>query len=225
LASVARGSEFLAARAINVDAPGQANAGAAYVFRWGPALQPPAAQDDNSIALEDTWQPVDVLANDSDPEGGALTVVAVSDPPNGTTLFSNDMVGYLSNPNYHGSDVFTYTIADSDVLTGTAKVTMDVQPMNDWPVDEDDSTGALMDTPVSIPVLDNDSDVDGDPLSISAVTDPANGTAVISGTEVVYTPDTSFLGTDTFTHDNRWQPVRPGAGGGTRRQPGAGGGG
>ena len=198
--AVALGDVVLATGAINVDVTGEANAGAAYVYQWETTVEAPIAQNDNVLAIEDLWQPVPVLENDSDPDGTSLTVVAVSDPPNGTAIFTEEQVGYLSNANYFGSDEFTYTIMDSDGLTSTATIFVTVQPSPEPPVAVDDETGALLNTPVAIEVLANDSDVDGDVLSVSAVATPGKGTAVISDTLVVYTPNTNFTGTDTFTY-------------------------
>ena len=54
-------------------------------------------------------------------------------------------------------------------------------------------------TPVTIGVLSNDSDIEGDPLFIDSVFTPGNGTVIISGTsQVVYTPDAGFIGDDSF---------------------------
>ncbi len=64
----------------------------------------------------------------------------------------------------------------------------------------DDSANTDEDTAVTIDVLGNDTDVDGDALSVSAVTQPANGTVVNIGTDVAYTPDAHFHGVDSFTY-------------------------
>ncbi|MCB9009761.1 MAG: cadherin-like domain-containing protein [Ardenticatenaceae bacterium] len=64
----------------------------------------------------------------------------------------------------------------------------------------DDSATTDEDTAVTIYVLSNDSDVDGDTLTIDSVSAPANGTVVNNGTDVTYTPDTGFLGSDSFTY-------------------------
>lgn len=58
----------------------------------------------------------------------------------------------------------------------------------------------MLNTPVTIFVLSNDSDPDGDPLTITATTDGANGTVSTDGTSVTYTPNASFTGSDSFTY-------------------------
>ncbi|GIX48062.1 MAG: hypothetical protein KatS3mg131_2273 [Candidatus Tectimicrobiota bacterium] len=69
------------------------------------------------------------------------------------------------------------------------------------PVALDDTATTPEDTPVTVAVLANDGDPNGDPLSVTSVTAPANGTAAINpdGT-VTYTPNADFHGTDSFTY-------------------------
>src|SRR6185436_12812980 len=72
-----------------------------------------------------------------------------------------------------------------------------VSAVNDPPVAVNDFTNTVEDVAVTIQALVNDSDVDGDTLSIDSVS-PTNGTASVSGTNVVFTPDTNFVGTATI---------------------------
>jgi subtilisin family serine protease len=70
------------------------------------------------------------------------------------------------------------------------------------PVAEDDAATTSRDTPVAIDVLANDSDPDGDPLTVASVADPANGSARIEPDQAVtYTPDPGFVGTDSFDYE------------------------
>jgi|GEM_PF-314467 len=69
------------------------------------------------------------------------------------------------------------------------------------PVAVDDTATTQQNTPVTINVLANDTDEDNDTLSVTAVSNPPNGSAVINGDQTVtYTPDTGFSGQDTFTY-------------------------
>ena len=110
--------------------------------------------------------------------------------------------------NFQGTDTFTYTITDSKGASDTATVTINVGNKNDTPmrwttqhtVPEDSSNNF-------IPVLANDTDIDGDPLFVSSVTPPAkSGTVTIvpgdakAGGGVLYTPNTNFFGADSFTY-------------------------
>src|SRR5206468_161354 len=74
---------------------------------------------------------------------------------------------------------------------------------NRAPVANDDTAGTTQNTPVTISVLANDTDPDGDPLTVQSVTQPANGTATTNGTTATYTPNNNFTGTDTFTYTVR----------------------
>ncbi|MBA2318697.1 MAG: cell wall-binding repeat-containing protein [Euzebyales bacterium] len=73
--------------------------------------------------------------------------------------------------------------------------------LNSAPVAVDDAATTVRDSPVTIDVLANDSDADGDPLTVAAVTDPPEGVAVVNGDgTVTYTPGAGFTGTDTFDY-------------------------
>jgi len=72
---------------------------------------------------------------------------------------------------------------------------------NSPPTAADDNTSTQEDAAKSIAVLTNDSDPDGDTLSIGSVGSPAHGSAVKSGTNVVYTPSPGYCGSDSFTYN------------------------
>jgi immune inhibitor A len=168
-----------------------------------PCNRPPLANDDSASTTEGTAVTVDVLANDSDPEGQALSVTAVTQPTNGqvtnngngTVTYTPD-AGFVSPPD----DVFTYTVSDGENSVD-ARVTITVNRLpNAAPVAGDDSAETTRDVPVTISVLANDSDPDGDTLSVDGTTQPQHGSAGTDGTTVTYTPNTGFTGTDTFDY-------------------------
>jgi len=165
-----------------------------------PTNDAPTADDDAEATDEDTPVTIDVLANDSDPDGDSLSVDWVGAPPNGTVVNNGANVIYTPDPDFHGTDTFTYTISDGNGGTDTATVTITVNPVNDPPIAQDDSDATDEDTPVTMDVLDNDSDPDGDDLVVQSVTQPADGSVVNNGADVVYTPDPGFNGTDAFTY-------------------------
>ena len=166
-----------------------------------PINDPPRTVDDIALTLEDSPITIDVLTNDSDPDGDPLTVIAVSVPPNGTVVINPDRtVTYTPNPNFDGVDSFTYEVDDGQGGRSTGRVDVTVTPVNDPPVAVDDNASTPEDTSVTIDVLTNDSDADGDALTITLVSNPANGSAAIQGTGIAYTPDPDFNGSDTFTY-------------------------
>ena len=143
--------------------------------------------DDNATTDEDTAVDIDAAGNDSDVEGDALTVTAVSDPPKGTaSVNQNGTVHYLPDPDFNGTDTFAYTIQDPSGASATGTVTVTVNPVNDPPLlaaigDQQLSEGDVVDVDVSA------TDPDGTTPSLSAsglpafanLIDNGNGTGVI----------------------------------------------
>jgi hypothetical protein len=90
--------------------------------------QNPVAVDDTATAMTGVPVTINVLANDSDPDGDSLTVTGVSDPPNGTaTRNADNTVTYRSDCGFQGFDTFTYTISDGAGGTDTGMVTVRVR--------------------------------------------------------------------------------------------------
>ena len=155
-------------------------------------------------------QPVtgNVLTNDEDFEGDAQTVTANTQPDNGTVVMNPDgTYTYTPNPDFTGEDTFEYTICDdgNPQACDTATVYIEVLPVsgpdNEAPIANADTTTTPEGTPISIPVIANDFDPDGDAISVTETTDPNNGTVTLNpdGT-ITYTPNDGFIGEDTFTY-------------------------
>ncbi len=172
----------------------------------------PEADDDALATAADTALVVsvadDLLGNDSDADGDTLFLTGFTQPANGTLLDNGDgTLTYTPDAGFSGDDSFTYTISDgTDTATATVTVTV-ADAANTPPGAQDDTAATAPATPVTIDVLANDGDLDGDALAITSVSDPANGTAVIddngtptdtSDDRIVYTPD-SGSGTSTVT--------------------------
>ena len=167
-----------------------------------PVNAAPLAVDDAAETAEDTPVTIDVLANDRDADGDTLTVMEVSAPAHGTARLTDaGAVEYTPEPDFHGSDRFTYTVGDGSGLTAQAAVAVTVQPVNDPPQALDDAGETPEDTPVTIAVLENDSDGDGDALALVEASAPAHGTARLTDAGTVeYTPEPDFHGSDRFTY-------------------------
>jgi hypothetical protein len=165
-----------------------------------PTNMPPVAADDSAVTDEDTVVSIDVLANDSDPDGDMLQIDDAGDPGNGIAVINAGTIIYTPDADFNGADTFSYTISDGRGGTDTATVTVSVTPVNDAPDAADDSASTMEDTAVSIDVLANDTDIDGDTLSIAGVGTPANGAAAISAGKITYTPDADYNGPDSFTY-------------------------
>jgi hypothetical protein len=159
----------------------------------------PVARTDTVTVSSNASTPIDVTANDADPNGDPLTVTIDTPPAHGTATVSGGRVIYTPNVGHHGPDTFHYTINDG--RGGTAGASVNVTVLNMAPIARPDSIATDSATPVTIQVLDNDSDPNGDPISVSATTVPAHGTVVRkSDGTLVYTPAAGFVGIDTFTY-------------------------
>ena len=167
-----------------------------------PVNDSPVATNDAVTTDEDTAVAIHVLDNDSDVDGDLLTITAAGTPAHGTAAINGDgTVTYTPAANFNGADGFTYTIDDGHGGVATANVAITVTPVNDQPTAADDAATTLEDTPVTIDVLSNDFDVDGDVLAIVAVGSAAHGSAVLNpnGT-ITYTPALNVNGADSFSY-------------------------
>ncbi|MES2691403.1 MAG: ice-binding family protein [Bacteroidota bacterium] len=161
---------------------------------------PNAVNDLFAISEDANTVVINVLNNDNDPDGDLLTVSIVSNAKRGTSSTNGTTVSYKPNANFNGIDTIVYRVCDNGTpsLCDTALVIINVTAVNDKPVAADDSATTVRNLPVSVPVLQNDSDPDGNPLIVSLITQPDNGTALVTGASILYTPDPGFAGYDTF---------------------------
>ncbi len=164
----------------------------------GVVNQPPVAMNDSTNVVEDASVTIDVLANDSDPNGDALTIVSFVST-NGSVINTGTNLVFTPAPDFNGTVTILYTISDGFGGTNSAAITVTVSPDNDPPVAVNDSTNVVEDASVTIDVLANDSDVDGDTLSIVSFVS-TNGTVINTGTNLVFAPDTNFNGTATILY-------------------------
>ena len=172
------------------------------VYGWMPS-DIVAANDSATVAEDASATAIDVLGNDSDGFGGPLSIASSSQPAHGSVTLTGGTPGartgltyapnanYCNNPPGTSLDTFTY------MLNGGVEATVDVSVtcVDDPPVAVGDSAAVVEDDPAtSIDVLVNDTDIDGGPKSIQSVTQPANGTVVITGggTGLTYQPDPNY---------------------------------
>ena len=165
--------------------------------------RPPLAVNDSfTVAFNSTANSLDVLANDSDPDGDALTISTVGAPQHGVASIAGSRVAYTPSAGYSGSDTFTYSISDGKGGSASATVSITVQgPPNRPPVAQNDAYTVDQNSSAnSLNVLANDSDPDGDPLTIATVSSPAHGSATIAANRISYTPTAGYTGADSFTY-------------------------
>ncbi|MCB4757051.1 MAG: Ig-like domain-containing protein, partial [Elusimicrobia bacterium] len=174
---------------------------------------PPTAGDDTARACGDRPVDIPVLDNDSGPSGDPLTITDVSSPDNGTAGIVGpsgaQMISYKANAGFSGSDSFSYTIMDGNGSYASASVTVDVKSSadNSPPIAKDDLTLTPQDTSITIDVVDNDSDQDGDPFHLISWTSAAHGTVtpfydgrIYDGHRILYQPPSGFVGEDSFSY-------------------------
>ena len=169
---------------------------------------PPVAVDD-SFTINEDWSisfgAPGLLSGDFDPDGDPISVTQVTDPANGTITFYNPdgSFGYTPNPDFNGSDTFSYIITDG-FFTDTAVVTMTVNPVNDFPVALNDIYTGSQDIPLNVTApgpLSNDSDVELDPLTAFLITPPVTGSLLLNPDgSFDFTPPAGYTGTTTFTY-------------------------
>ncbi|HHC7312200.1 TPA: Ig-like domain-containing protein, partial [Vibrio campbellii] len=166
-----------------------------------PVNDAPVANDDNAVTDEDTPVTIDVLPNDTDVDGDTLTIVNASVPAEqGTVEIVDGKLVFTPADNFNGEATISYTVSDG-VLEDSAEVSVTVNPVNDAPVANDDSAVTDEDTPVTIDVLPNDTDVDGDTLTIVNASVPAEqGTVEIVDGKLVFTPADNFNGEATISY-------------------------
>ena len=152
--------------------------------------------DDSATTDEDTTVDVDVLANDTDADGGTLTIATFTQPTNGTVTQVAGKLRYAPAANFHGSDSFTYRATDGIEQSNLATVTVTVNSVNDAPVANDSAEATAEDTPLTSSV--SASDVDGDTLTFALVGPAPAGLAFNTNGSFTYTPPTDFHGTVSF---------------------------
>ncbi len=134
------------------------------------------------------------------PGSTAATVFTLaSGPSNGDVAVATDgQFDYVPDPNFNGTDSFTYTATDPDGQTIQGTVIVRVLPVNDVPQAEDGTATVVEDGIVTGTIIA--SDIDGDVLSYAIGATPDNGEVSLfpDGT-YSYRPDMNFEGTDSFS--------------------------
>ena len=165
----------------------------------GAGNTPPVASNQSQNTNEDT--PLNILLIATDADGDVITYSVVSQPVHGELSGTAPDLTYTPVGNYNGPDSFTFKANDGIADSNVAAISLNVLPMNDSPVAEDDLSTTPQDTPVVVAVLANDTDQDGDIFFLEAFTQGADGTVSDNGNSTItYSPNTGFSGSDSFTY-------------------------
>ena len=176
----------------------------------------PVALDDAFITPENTPVTLNLLGNDSDVDGDIASLKSI----NGTVITPGlaqtitvsggsvsvsptGVVTFAPQQDYNGPVNFDYVVKDDKGGEGTGRVSVSVTSVNNVPVANPDTVTTPEDrslTLTAVALLGNDTDVDGNPLTIISVQSPAGGTVALVGGQVVFTPTANYNGPASFTY-------------------------
>ena len=177
---------------------GRGGTATAIVRIAGPAVNAaPVANEDSATVVAGGSVVLDVLANDADADGDAVLLISVGAATHGVTEVEGSMVRYTPSAAFIGREVFSYSISDGR-QTSTGMVAISVTPANQEPVAHPDVAYILADDVAVIAVLANDTDADGDAVSLTNVGAATHGRTAVVGSQATYTPDDGFAGDDSF---------------------------
>ncbi len=166
--------------------------------------RPPVAVNDAYTIDCGAAASFDVLANDSDPDGDTLTLTSVGTPSKGSASIANGRIVYTPNAAScaGATDSFSYTVSDGKGGSASAMVTVTIRTSNHPPIARDDTFVVGCRSSMVLDVLANDSDPDGDPLTIASITQPADAVITITsgGKTLTYTPGPACFLRNTFTY-------------------------
>ena len=158
----------------------------------------PVATSQSVTTNEDTAKAIALGV--TDPDNSTFTFTITTPPAHGTLSGTAPALTYTPAANYNGADSFSFKANDGTVDSNVATVSITVTAVNDAPVANDDTATTPEDTAITIAVRTNDTDADGDTLTITTVGTAAHGTAVKIGSSIRYTPAANYNGTDSFTY-------------------------
>lgn len=162
---------------------------------------PVAVLDQFTLAEDSGTTALPVLANDTGLGDTPVVILSFTPPSQGTLVLSGGQLLYKPNPNYNGSDVFTYTVRDADLQQSRTSVFLTVTPVNDPPVANADFFSVIAGVETTLNLLQNDTDPEGNALTLTSVTAPLFGTVLIAANRVVFVAPLAILGQTTFTYE------------------------
>ena len=170
-----------------------------------PVNDAPSAVDDTVTTPEDQAVSIDLTTLTDDVDEDALVIDSLGTPGQGEVTASGLDLTYTPTLDGNGTDTFSFTVSDPDGATASGTITVQVQPVQDAPVAQDDAFVADPIIPLAAPsgaLLANDFDVDGEDLTVvPGLTAQGLGLVIVSADgSFVYTPPALFSGTDTFAY-------------------------
>jgi hypothetical protein len=160
-----------------------------------PVNDAPVANVGSASTNEDT--PVAITVSGSDVEGSSLSYSIVTPPAKGTLSGTAPNFTYTPTLNTNGADSFVFRVNDGSANSANALVTISVAPVNDAPVANSTSVSTSVNNSVAVAL--SATDVDGNPLTYTILSNPSKGTLSGTAPNLTYTPGTGNTGSDSFT--------------------------
>ena len=148
---------------------------------------------------EDTPLSVPIVASSG---SGASPVFSVGAAGHGKVSGTAPALTYTPDPDYHGSDSFTVSVSNG-VENASAVINIAVAAVNDAPIAKPDALATNEDTQLTLAtgsLLQNDTDIDGDTLSVTAVGNPVHGTVELVEGSIHFLPTRDYVGDATFEY-------------------------
>lgn len=161
------------------------------------------------ITDEDTALTLTLLGADEETAPADMTYVVTRPAEHGTVTIVGDQATYTPDANYSGEDSFEYAATDDgdpvgthgypgDLTSGSAIVSVTINPVNDVPTALDQAVATDEDQPLTITLTGSDVETAGADLVFRIISPPEHGTVVLTGQQVLYTPDSNYHGPDSF---------------------------
>lgn len=163
------------------------------------AYPAPVANNDAISSPKNTAATIFPTTNDVLNGVTIRSVTVLSQPANGTATASGSSIIYTPAANFTGTNSFTYSIVVDGRTSNPATVTVTVTNATPVSITYEDIETTYQNTPVTISVLDNDV-IQGIYQSLTVNSQPTRGVATVSGNKIIYTPNTGFRGTSSFTY-------------------------
>ncbi len=163
----------------------------------------PVADNISATTNEDMALTIALTGTDADLPTNTLAFALVSTPVNGTLgVLANNQVVYTPKANFSGADSFAFTVGDGQA-SSMGIVTITVNPVNDAPTAVADTITTIKNTTIVVPqatLLVNDTDVEGTNVTFVNAGQAVNGTVIVNGTNVEFTPAANFVGLGSFLY-------------------------
>ena len=162
----------------------------------GEGRTPPVAWPLQAAMAEDTSSPVALVGLDAD--GDPLMYSVLAGPAHGTLSGTAPSLTYVPEPNFHGADLFTYSVSDGTMDSSPVTVRLKIVPVNDPPQAPSLSLETSEATPLPLPLPETD--IDGDKLRYTVLTKPAHGKLQGTAPNLTFVPPAGGYGQDSFTY-------------------------